>query len=145
MVESLSAIDSRSAGRSGPALQIVIGENNEDLAITLRLLLEAEPDMRCIATASSASAVLQSIEEHAPNAFILDLSLDDGSSLPLISTLRERLPRAAIVVYTGHRNAVLNEQCMRAGANEVVVKTGEIEELTGALRRAAGDGIGAPK
>ena len=48
MVESLSAIDSRSAGRSGPALQIVIGENNEDLAITLRLLLEAEPDMCCI-------------------------------------------------------------------------------------------------
>jgi DNA-binding NarL/FixJ family response regulator len=144
MVESLSAVDSRGAGRSGPTLQIVIGENNEDLAITLRLLLEAEPDMRCIATASSASAVLRSIEEHSPNAFILDLSLDDGSSLPLISTLRERLPRAAIVVYTGHRNAVLNEQCMRAGANEVVVKTGEIEELTGALRRACSDGIGAP-
>ncbi len=121
-------------------LHIVIGENNADLAMTLRLLLEAEPDMRCIATASSVSAVLRSLEEHSPNAFILDLSLDDGSSLPLISTLRERLPRAAIVVYTGHRNTMLTEQCVRAGANAVVVKTGEIEELTGALRRAVGDG-----
>ncbi|HEX4023610.1 MAG TPA: response regulator transcription factor [Steroidobacteraceae bacterium] len=140
MVESLAAFDARSSARSDSGLQIVIGENNADLAMTLRLLLEAEPDMRCIATAASASAVLRSAEEHAPNAFILDLSLDDGSSLPLISTLRERLPQAAIIVYTGHRNAMLNEQCVRAGANAVVVKTGEIDELTGALRRAAGDG-----
>ena len=140
MIEPLVAFEPRGDGPSDSALQIVIGENNADLAMTLRLLLEAEPDMRCIATAASASAVLRSAEEHAPNAFILDLSLDDGSSLPLISTLRERLPRATIIVYTGHRNSMLNEQCVRAGANAVVVKSGEIEELTGALRRAAGDG-----
>ncbi|MGH8143541.1 MAG: response regulator [Steroidobacteraceae bacterium] len=139
MIEPSAAFDARDRARGDGALHIVIGENNADLATTLRLLLESEPDMRCIATAASASAVLRSVEEHAPNAFILDLSLDDGSSLPLISTLRERLPRAAIIVYTGHRNAMLNEQCVRAGANAVVVKTGEIEELTGALRRAARD------
>ncbi len=48
---------------------------------------------------------------------------------PLISALRERLPRAAIVVFTGYKNPLLNEQCVRAGANAVVVKTGEIDEL----------------
>jgi len=139
-VEPLAAFEARDEGRSDPALQIVIGENNADLAMTLRLLLEAEPDMRCIATAASASEVLRSVDEHSPNAFILDLSLDDGSSMPLIATLRERLPQATIIVYTGHRNSMLSEQCVRAGANAVVVKSGEIEELTGALRRAAGDG-----
>jgi DNA-binding NarL/FixJ family response regulator len=120
-----------------PPLRIVIGENNADLAMTMCLLLEAESDMRCVATASSASAVLRAVDEHAPNAFILDLSLDDGSSLPLIATLRARSPAAVIVVFTGHRNDLLNEQCVRAGANAVVVKTGDFEELTGALRQAA--------
>ncbi len=136
MMEPRSTRDARGLPLSEGALQIVVGENNEDLATTLCLLLETEPDMRCVANVSSNSAVLRAVEEHAPNAFVLDLSLDDGSSLPLISTLRERLPRAAIVVFTGHKNELLNEQCMRAGANAVVVKTGEIEELTGALRRA---------
>ena len=138
-MEPLSAMQSRSTSND-TALQIVVGENNSDLATTLCLLLETEPDMRCVATVSSSSEVLRAAEAHAPNAFVLDLSLDDGSSLPLITTLRERLPKAAIVVFTGYRNPVLSEQCVRAGADAVVVKTGEIDELTGALRRAARQG-----
>ncbi len=86
---------------SAAELRIVIGENNEDLAMTLSLLLGAEPDMRCVATVSSSSAVLAALEAHAPNAFVLDLSLDDGSSLPLITTLRAA--RAAGCHHRVHR------------------------------------------
>jgi DNA-binding NarL/FixJ family response regulator len=130
--------------REEPTLRILIGENNSDLAMTLNLLLDAEPDMHCVFTASSGSAVLEAVEQYTPNAFILDLSLDDGSSLPLIGKLRQRLPGAAIVVFTGHRNELLNEQCVRAGANSVVVKTGEFEELTTALRNAIQRGWSPP-
>ena len=119
------------------SLRIVIGENNADLATTLSMLLETEPDMACVATVSSTRGVLDATEQHRPNAFILDLSLDDGPSIPLIEQLRARLPRSAIVVFTGHKNELLNEQCRRAGANAVIVKSGEIAELTEALRRAA--------
>jgi DNA-binding NarL/FixJ family response regulator len=122
-------------GASKP-LRIVIGENNDDLAMTLGLLLDAEPDMLCVATGSSSSAVLSAADRHAPNVFILDLSLDDGSSLPLISTLRQRLPAAAIVMFTGHRNELLTEHCLRAGAHALVVKSGEFDELTTAVRQA---------
>jgi DNA-binding NarL/FixJ family response regulator len=106
--------------REDPALRILIGENNSDLAMTLSLLLDAEPDMHCVSTVASGRAVLHAVDEYAPNAFILDLSLDDGSSLPLIGILRQRLPHAVIVVFTGHRNELLSEQCVRAGANSVV-------------------------
>jgi DNA-binding NarL/FixJ family response regulator len=118
-------------------LRIVVGENNADLALTVALLLDEEADMHCVATVSSASEVLQALEAHAPNAFVLDLSLDDGSSMPLISTLRARQPRAAIVIFTGHKNTLLEQYCLQAGADAVVVKSGEIDELKRALRRAA--------
>ena len=135
--EQRTAADIPGASGTAPALRIVIGENNSDLATTVSLLLESEADMCCCAAVGSGSAVLSSIDEHSPNAFILDLSLDDGPSLPLISKLRDRVPQAAIIVFTGYRNAELNEQCLRAGANEVVVKTGDIDALIDALRRAA--------
>jgi DNA-binding NarL/FixJ family response regulator len=126
------------ADRSQPAgLRLVIGENNEDLATTLTLLMDAEPDISCLATVASTSAVLASVEAHAPNAFVIDLSLDDGSSLPLIAALRARLPRAAIIVHTGYHNDTLEAECLRAGANAVVLKTGDIDALTAALRQAA--------
>jgi DNA-binding NarL/FixJ family response regulator len=131
-------LDAAAARLAEPkSLRIVIGENNTDLAVTLGLLLDTEPDMACVATGASASAVLSSVEQHSPNAFILDLSLDDGPSLPLISQLRVRLPGAVIVVFTGHKNELLNEHCLRAGADALVVKTGDFDELTAALRRAA--------
>jgi DNA-binding NarL/FixJ family response regulator len=120
-----------------PLLRVLIGENNSDLAMTLTLLLDAEADIKCVGTVGSSSGVLGALEVQAPNAFVLDLSLDDGSSLPLIATLRSRLPQAVIVVHTGHNNEALQEQCMRSGADTVVLKTGDIDELTAALRRAA--------
>ncbi len=121
-----------------PSLRIVIGENNADLALTLALLLDAEPDMLCVATAAAASAVLAAVDEHSPNAFILDMSLDDGPSLPLIAVLRARLPAAVIVVFTGHKNELLKAHCLQAGADALVVKSGDFEELTATLRRAVG-------
>jgi len=125
------------SGLTEAPLRVLIGENNADLAMTLTFLLDESQDIRCVASASSNRAVLEAVEAHAPNAFVLDLSLDDGSSLPLIQQLRERLPAAAIVVYTGHKNTLLEQQCLKAGADAVVVKGGDIEELTAALRRAA--------
>jgi DNA-binding NarL/FixJ family response regulator len=122
---------------SAGVLRLVIGENNDDLAMTLSMLLGAEPDMHSIATVGSNSAVLALLETADPNAFVLDLSLDDGSSLPLITTLRARIPQAVIIVHTGYQNDTLEEQCRRAGADGVVVKTGDIDTLTEALREAA--------
>ena len=118
-------------------LRLVIGENNEDLAMTLSMLLGAEPDIRAIATVASNSAVLALLETEHPNAFVLDLSLDDGSSLALITTLRARIPQAVIIIHTGYQNESLEEQCLKAGADSVVVKTGDIDTLTTALREAA--------
>jgi DNA-binding NarL/FixJ family response regulator len=118
-------------------LRLVIGENNADLATTLTMLFDAEPGIECVATAASGAAVLAALEAHSPNGFVLDLSLDDGSSLPLIATLRERSPRAVIVVHTGYNSDALEQRCLHSGADEVVLKTGDIDALTSALRRAA--------
>jgi len=118
-------------------LRLLIGENNADLATTLTMLFDAEPDIQCVAVAASGAAVLAALEAHSPNGFVLDLSLDDGSSLPLIATLRQRAPRAVIVVHTGYRSDELERRCLQSGADEVVLKTGDIDALTAALRRAA--------
>ena len=106
-------------------------------ATTLSMLLDTEPDMRCVATAASGSALLESVQAHAPNGFVLDLSLDDGSSLPLIAQLRERVPDGVIIVHTGYQNDSLEGECLRSGADAVVLKTGDIDALTAALRLAA--------
>ena len=125
------------------SLRIVIGENNADLAMTVSLLLGAEPDMCCVATAASGSAVLATLDEHAPNAFMLDLSLDDGPSLPLIATLRARVPQAAIIVFTGYQNDVarMSNACggrRRGGGQDRRYRGPDRAAPSGSRRAAAG-------
>ena len=114
--------------------QIGLGENNTDLATTLAQLLDMQPDMRCAGTAPSCSAVLQLAQQLTVDAWLLDLALDDGSSLPLIPVLRGIHPPAVIVVVTGLQSAQLTQQCLSAGADAVLTKDGQIQTLFAALR-----------
>lgn len=114
--------------------QIGLGENNTDLANTLALLLDMQPDMRCAGTAARCSAVLQLAHQLTVDAWLLDLALDDGSSLPLIPALRDIHPSAVILVVTGLQSAQLTQQCLSAGADAVLNKDGQIQTLLAALR-----------
>lgn len=115
-------------------LKILIGENHQDLAMTMRLLIDAEPDMECIAAAPTCEEVMQLAEAHHPDGFVLDLSLDDGSSIPLIRKLRDQLPDSVIVVFTGHDSAAISHACKSAGATAVFTKGERIDALVETLR-----------
>lgn len=115
-------------------LKIVVGENHQDLAMTMQLLIDAEPDMACIATAPTCAEIAALADLHRPDGFVLDLSLDDGSSIPLIRKLRDQLPDAVILVFTGHDSAAITQACKSAGATAVFTKGERMDALVEALR-----------
>jgi two-component system response regulator DesR len=116
--------------------RIAVGENHADLAESLCMLLDFQDDLESAGHASNSTALLALEAEHAPDAYVLDLSLDDGSSIPLMRTLRAARADCVIIVYTGHSSAALTEQCERAGCDRVLTKAGPVEELLGAIRAA---------
>lgn len=118
-------------------LSIVIGENHADLAISLAMLIDLQQDMRCVGTGASTPEVQRLAQEHEPDVFVLDLSLDDGSSVPLIRSLRAERPFCALIAYTGHSDPVLTEQCTEAGCDAVVTKAGPVDDLINAIRSSA--------
>lgn len=118
-------------------LRIAIGENHADLAESLSLLIDLQDDMQSVGHAASSSGILALAAEESPDLFIVDLSLDDGSSIPLMKVLRARQPHCAIIAFTGLANPVLIEQCLLAGCDRVLTKAGPIDGLLAALRDAA--------
>lgn len=116
--------------------RIAIGENHPDLAQSLSMLIDFQSDMRAVGHASSAEGVLRLEATEAPDAYVLDLSLDDGSSIPLMKSLRAARAETVLVAYTGHSNPSLTDQCHKAGCDIVLTKAGPVEELLDALRSA---------
>lgn len=119
--------------------RVAVGENHPDLAESLRMLIDFQDDMQSVGHGSSSEALLALEAEQHPDVYVLDLSLDDGSSIPLMKTLREGRADCVLIAYTGHSNPALTEQCLRAGCDRVVTKAGPIEELLGAIREALKD------
>ena len=122
---------------SAPAT-IAIGENHTDLALTLALLIDLQDDLRCIGHSPTSSGLLTLAEREPADAYLVDLALDDGSSIPMIQSLRSRQPDCVIIAFTGLGNPTLAEQCERAGCNATLEKNGSVTQLLETLRGLLG-------
>jgi len=121
---------------AAPKYRIAIGENHPDLAESLCMLIDFQEDMQAVGHGSNTDALLSIERQSAPDAYILDLSLDDGSSIPLMKSLRGARAATVLIAYTGHSNPALTDQCRKAGCDLVLTKAGPVDELLDAIRNA---------
>lgn len=114
---------------------MLVVENNDDLRRLLALTIDAEPDLRCVATSASARDLVRLAQVERPDVVVLDLQLEDGLSLPVARELRDSVPGTSVLVYTGHASAALAADAGRWGVSEYVKKGSDVEDLLAAIRR----------
>lgn len=61
-------------------LRILVVEDDSQLAITLKYLIEDNPRYRVVATADDAATAIAAAEEHDPDLVLLDLHLANGTT-----------------------------------------------------------------
>lgn len=124
--------------KSPSPIRVLLAEDNRDLAVAVRALLEAEDDMTVTAVVECAADLLDSIRTSGAEVVILDLNLDGGSSVPAMKQARAAMPDLAIVVFSGYDARDVAGALHGLGDAEFVTKNGEITALLDAVRRAAG-------
>ncbi len=100
------------------------------------MLIDFQEDMQSVGHGSNTGALMAIEQSTAPDAYVLDLSLDDGSSIPLMKSLRSARADTVLIAYTGHSNPALTDQCQKAGCDLVLTKAGPVDELLNAIRKA---------
>ncbi|MFL6578219.1 MAG: response regulator transcription factor [Povalibacter sp.] len=119
---------------SAPPLRVLIAEDNDDLRELLVTLISAEPDLKCVGTASDVDAVISSTTEHKVDVLVLDLELQGRSSIDLLRTVRKSGSKITIVVFSGHAHPEMIRHTLAAGADAYVPKSGDYELLLDAIR-----------
>ncbi|MEL7042318.1 MAG: response regulator [Pseudomonadota bacterium] len=119
-----------------------------DLADRSCLVVDDDPVFReRLATAlvrqgfvvSTASCVRDAvtIAEHNPPAFaVIDLRLDDGVGTTVIETLADHRPDAHAVILTGYGELPSVVAAVKAGAQNVLSKPADIEDIVNSLLAA---------
>jgi two-component system, NarL family, response regulator NreC len=128
---------SGTAGASADAITIVLADDHVVVRSALRLLLEAEPDIKVVAEAGDADAAIRYVSGHRPTVLILDLNMPGGSGLQAIPKIRDQSPETQIVVLTMQDETAFAREALQAGVLAYILKEAASEELVKAVRMAA--------
>ena len=115
--------------------KVLVAENHPSVRENLRYLIDAEPDMECVAVARNARQCIELCRALLPDVLVVDELLPGADGLAVAAIVRNRLPQIRVVMYTF--NPKVCEVARGMGAVGCVVKDTPYGVLLGALRRAA--------
>jgi two-component system response regulator NreC len=118
-------------------IRILLAEDHETVRQGLRLLIDAQQDMKVIDEAGDGVRAVALARELRPDVVVMDLTMPEMNGLMATRILREHVPATAIVALTRHNDEAYVQELLRAGAAAYVLKQSATAELLRAIRSAA--------
>ncbi|AEC01951.1 response regulator transcription factor [Parasphaerochaeta coccoides] len=97
------------------------------------LLIEQRLGLECVGESSTVAEATDMIAKTLPYLAIIDISLQNGSGLDLVSSARTSWPALKILVLSMHDENLYGERAVRSGAKGYVMKHETPERLIDAI------------
>lgn len=117
-------------------ISVMLAEDHETVREGLRLLVDAQPDMRVVAEAADGRAAIDVARKLKPTAIVIDVNMPKVNGLLATRIIRDALPDSAIVVLTRHNDRAYLNEMLQAGAGAYVLKQSSSSALLTAIRSA---------
>jgi len=98
------------------------------------LKIDAQPDMKVVASAATGEEALELFWQHRPNVTLVDLQLPTISGLDVIREIRRREPEARIIVLTVYQGDEDIHRALQAGATTYLLKSTLPDDLIRVVR-----------
>ncbi|KRA96610.1 two-component system response regulator [Devosia sp. Root685] len=86
-----------------------------------------------VRTAPSVAAGVAAVNEQPPAFAVVDLRLEDGNGLEVVSALHQKRPDARAVVLTGYGNIATAVTAVKLGAMDYLSKPADADDVINAL------------
>lgn len=121
-------------------LRIVLADDHPIVREGLRLLVNAQPDMRVVGEVADGAAACRAATELSPDVLVMDLSMPVLNGVEATESVRRACPHVRVVALTVHEEHLYLTQLLRAGASGFVLKRSAASELVRAVRAVADGG-----
>jgi two-component system response regulator RegA len=105
----------------------------DDRSFLQRLARAMEGRGFAVITAQSVAEGLTQLETSSPAFAVVDMRLDDGSGLDVISALKRRRPDARAIILTGYGNIATAVNAVKLGAVDYLSKPVDADDVIAAL------------
>lgn len=114
--------------------RVVVADDHTLVRQSVIKALRTEPDVEVVGEAATGSAVLQSVEQHAPDLVVLDIAMPGMDGLTVAEKLRVDHPAVRVLFLSMHDDDASLQRAVALGASGFISKSASIEELLEALR-----------
>ena len=97
-------------------------------------LINQEADLEVCGEADNEPDALEMIRTGQPSVSIVDISLDNGSGIELIKSIKAMFPAVTVLVLSMHDESLYAERALRAGARGYVMKREAAKKVIQAIR-----------
>jgi DNA-binding NarL/FixJ family response regulator len=115
-------------------IRVVLADDHQVIREGLRLLIDAEPDMKVIAEAGNGNEACRWAMELIPDVVVTDVSMPECNGIEATRRLRQTLPQVRVLALTVHEDKEYLDQLVSAGASGYLLKRAGGDELTRAIR-----------
>lgn len=114
-------------------IRVLVADDHAVVREGIRHVLEATPEFKVVAEASSGDEALALAKTHRPDVVVLDVSMPGATGLQVTGGIRRLLPDAKVLILSMHDHAEYVLESVRAGAHGYLLKDSAATELRRAI------------
>jgi len=115
--------------------RILLADDHAVVRKGIKETLEEIPGVAIRGEASNGGEVLKRLAKEPVEILVMDISMPGRSGLEIISEIKRRWPRVAVLIYTMHPEVELAVRAFKAGASGYLTKEAPLSELGQAVKK----------
>lgn len=114
-------------------MNVFIVEDSEIVRKHMESMLSAIPGVKIVGYAEEEVEAVTRINALLPDVVTLDISLQTGSGINVLETIKKQHPAIKVIVLTNYTDEFYADSCKRAGADCFFDKTFQFSRVRSAL------------
>lgn len=122
-------------------INVVIFEDHKARRNALKLLIDLQPDMQCIADFEDCSDLVENLRNDPPHVVLMDINMPRVDGITGVKLLQKHFPNTYIVIQTVFEDDEKIFDCLKSGAHGYILKKVSNEKLIDAIKEVMNGGV----
>ena len=115
-------------------IRLLLADDHAVVRSGLRMLLQAQSDMKIIGEAETGQEAIRRVVELRPDVVLMDIEMPGMNGIEATRAIKAEAPEAAVLALTMYEDDQYFFEMLRAGASGYVPKRAAPDELVSAIR-----------